>query len=187
MKNLILTGFMGAGKTSVGKACAQAFGLRFCDTDQMIEMQEGRSVTEIFSAQGEEAFRRMETALLESLISAPCHALPASPSLAGSPGGIVLSTGGGLPIRRENRRLLKELGQVIWLKVSADTVLDRLKGDATRPLLQGRNVRERVDALLSQRNALYEEAAHTIICVDGKTVGEIVDAIRLSGIPSKSS
>lgn len=178
MKNLILTGFMGAGKTSVGKACAQAFGMCFSDTDQMIETQEGRAISEIFSTQGEEAFRRMETALLKRLINAPRPAPAACPSLADSSGGLVLSVGGGLPVRPENRRLLKQLGQVIWLKVSTETVLNRLKGDTTRPLLQGADVRARVDALLSQRNALYEEAAHAVICVDGKTVGEIVDEIR---------
>lgn len=82
-------------------------------------------------------------------------------------------------MRAENRQLLKQLGRVVWLEVSADTVLARLKGDATRPLLQGRDVRERVEDLLSQRNALYGEAAHTAICADGKTVEELVSEIRL--------
>lgn len=172
MRNLILTGFMGAGKTSVGKACARAFGLRFCDTDQMIEAHEGRAITEIFSIQGEEAFRRMETELLRRLTDAA-----SCPS--DSEDGFVLSVGGGLPMRAENRQLLRQLGRVVWLEVSADTVLARLKGDATRPLLQGRDVRERVEDLLSQRNALYGEAAHIAICADGKTVEELVSEIRL--------
>ena len=91
--------------------------------------------------------------------------------------GEMISVGGGLPLREENRKLLKKLGTVIYLRVRPETVLARLKGDTTRPLLQGDDVEEKVNSLLSKRGPIYEMAADRIISVDGRSVEQIADAI----------
>lgn len=161
--NLILIGFMGAGKTSVGAACAKSMNRQLFDTDQMIEEEAGMAISDIFAKQGEEVFRRTETAVLEKL-------------LAGTVGAII-SVGGGLPLLPQNRVFLKKLGIVVFLRVQKETVLERLKGDTTRPLLQGGDAEEKVRSLLAYRNPLYEEAANLVIDVDGKTIPEIAEAI----------
>lgn len=163
MQNVILIGFMGAGKTTVGQALAQSCSLAFADTDQLIEAKTNRTISAIFKEQGEEAFRRMETELLQDLLS---EERPA-----------VYSVGGGLPIREENRTLLRRLGTVIYLTIKPDTVLERLKGDTTRPLLSGEHVRERVEELLWLRDPVYRETAHWSVSVDGKTVSALVEEI----------
>ena len=162
-QNMILIGFMGAGKTSVGEELAGRFGKTLIDTDRMIEERAGMSISDIFAVQGEEAFRRLETEVLEQLIS--------------EASGEMISVGGGLPLREENRKLLKKLGTVIYLRVRPETVLARLKGDTTRPLLQGDDVEEKVNSLLSKRGPIYEMAADRIISVDGRSVEQIADAI----------
>lgn len=158
--NVILIGFMGAGKTSIGTRYAKASGRPLLDMDQLIEAEAGMSVSQIFAQLGEEAFRKTETGMLEKLLL--------------ETDGAVISTGGGLPMREENRRLLAELGTVVFLRVTGNTVLARLAGDRTRPLLQAEDKKERVETLLRQRNPVYEQAAHLIIDVDGKTPAQIV-------------
>jgi len=162
--HIILIGFMGAGKTTVGKVLAELLKQPLLDTDQMIEDQEGISISRIFEVYGEEKFRRLETELLKKL--------------AVRPEEWVLSVGGGVPLREENRKLLKKLGFVVYLRVQADTVLERLKGDHTRPLLCGGNVKEKVDSLLKSRGPLYLDSAHLVVDVDGRTPGEIGEKIR---------
>ena len=105
MENIILTGYMGSGKTTVGKNVAKLKAYTFLDTDEMIVQQQRRSINEIFATEGEQAFRDMETALLRQLIDEKRER-------------IVLSTGGGMPLRAENRQLLSKLGKVVYLKAS---------------------------------------------------------------------
>lgn len=162
-KNVILIGFMGAGKTSVGKTYAKRHKLPLLDTDQLIEQEAGMTISRIFAEQGEAAFRAAETAVLQRLLAETDHA--------------VISVGGGLPLLEKNREVLKQLGTVVFLRVQKGTVLKRLAGDTTRPLLMGENVEERVRKLLAYRNPLYEQAAHRIVDVDGKTLGQIADEI----------
>lgn len=158
--NIILIGFMGAGKTSIGSAYAQAHGCPLLDTDQLIEEEAGMPISQIFSSKGESAFRAAETAVLHRLLADTDHA--------------VISVGGGLPLREENRRLLSRLGTIVFLRVSRDTVLKRLKGDTTRPLLQGGDTCEKVDKLLAERNLIYEKAAHLLMDVDDRTLDQLV-------------
>lgn len=166
-QNIILIGFMGAGKTSVGEQLAGRFQKTLIDTDRMIENRAGMTISELFETQGEEVFRRLETEVLAQLISETA--------------GEIISVGGGLPLREENRKLLKALGCVIYLSVRPDTVLKRLKGDTTRPLLQGEHVCDKVINLLAARGPIYEMAADRIIPVDGMSVDQIADEIE-SGI-----
>lgn len=165
MQNVILIGYMGAGKTTIGQALAQKYQLAFEDTDQLIEKKAGRLISEIFAQEGEAVFRDMETALLEELLSEKKKE------------AVVYAVGGGLPMREENRELLRKLGTVIYLTVQPDTVLERLKGDTTRPLLAGEHVRERVEQMLALRDPFYCEASHCRIAVDGKEISEIVREI----------
>lgn len=158
--HLILIGFMGSGKSSVGVKLAKALHMPFVDTDQLIEDREGCSVSSIFKKYGEETFRSMETELLKSL--------------ANMKEPRVISTGGGLPLREENAILLKKLGLVVWLEVSKDTVLRRLKHDTTRPLLQGADVEEKVESLLSERKDLYKRAADVTVNVNQSNLTDIV-------------
>lgn len=170
MQDMIMIGFMGAGKTTVGQALAKICGMTFEDTDQLIEKKAGMAISEIFSVQGEDAFRKMETDLLKELIAK-------KETLVKADAGTVYSVGGGLPMREENRGLLKQLGKVVYLTITPDTVLDRLKGDTTRPLLAGDNVRERVETLMTLRDPFYKEASHLCVAVDGKEVSRIVEEI----------
>lgn len=166
--NLILIGFMGAGKTCVGEAYAKKHGLTMVDTDYLIREEAGTSISDIFAERGEEAFRQMETELLKKLVA----------NRENKSERMILSVGGGLPLRKENRELLKKLGRVVYLRVTADTVLKRLKGDTTRPLLQGSDVRENVEALIEKRNPIYEESSHQSLEVDGIDIHEVVKAIE---------
>ena len=162
-KHVIMTGFMGAGKTTVGKALAEKQKVPFLDTDQLIEEKADMTISRIFETQGEEAFRKMETSVLEDLLKRNDQT--------------VISVGGGLPLRDENRELLRKLGTVVYLQVKPETVLERLKGDHTRPMLQGGDAGERVRSLFEYRTPLYQKAADLVVDVDDKTVSGIAEKI----------
>ena len=166
-KTLVLIGFMGAGKTSVGKELADLLGCALCDTDQETERRAGTAVSELFRLQGEEGFRNMETDTLRKLLE----------QTGGDGGFAVISAGGGLVLREENQRLLKENAVCVYLKTSPEQVLRRLQGDTTRPLLQGGNVREKVEGLMADRGPVYEKAADITVNTDGRTPGEIAREI----------
>lgn len=123
MGNVILIGFMGSGKTTVGLKLSYRLRRTVLDTDREIEKEEKRTISEIFAADGEPYFRDRETACLKKL--------------TGSANNQIISVGGGLPLREENRRLLHELGQVFYLRAKGETIYERVKNDTTRPLLQG--------------------------------------------------
>ncbi len=161
--NVVFIGFMGAGKTTVGRLYAEQFGKDFLDTDSMIEEKAGKSVTAIFEEDGEEAFRKMETEAVRELKEKVSNT--------------VISVGGGLPLREENRRLLKEAGTVVYLKSRPETVWDRLKGDDTRPMLKGENPKGKIRELLNRREAAYEEASHFAVDTDGKTPEEVAELV----------
>ncbi|MCI9664757.1 MAG: shikimate kinase [Lachnospiraceae bacterium] len=161
--NIILTGFMGCGKTSVGIRLSYTLRRTLIDTDKWIEKKQGKTVSEIFASEGEEAFRRMESECIRELI--------------GTAEGQIISTGGGLPVRKENRKLLKKLGTVYYLEVTPECVFERLKGDTTRPLLQGENPREKIRELLEAREAFYQEGADVVIEVSAKSFEDIITEI----------
>ena len=164
--NYVLIGFMGSGKTSVGVRLSYLLKRTFADTDKMIEDREGKSISEIFATEGEAAFRDKETQLLLELTNG-FH-------------GKILSVGGGTPLREENRKLLKQLGTVIYLRIRPETVYKRLQGDTTRPLLQCDNPLERITTLLEQRKDVYEDAADIVVDVDGLDMEEVISTITQS-------
>lgn len=164
MSNVILIGFMGCGKTTVGLRLSYRLRRTVIDTDKEIEKQEKRSISEIFATDGEPYFRDRETACLQKLIAAAANQ--------------IISVGGGLPMREENRSLLQELGQVFYLRAEAETIYERLKDDTTRPLLQGEDPLTKIKTLLQERDSYYREAANVVITVDGKSFDEILKEIE---------
>lgn len=161
--NVVLIGFMGSGKTSVGLRLSYRLRRPVEDTDKLIERREGCSISHIFAAKGEAYFRDLETALLREL--------------ADREYSYIYSAGGGTPVRECNRELLKRIGTVIYLRVRPETVYERLKGDRNRPLLQCENPRERIRELLESRREAYESAADVILDADNMTLEDIVETI----------
>lgn len=162
-ENIVLIGFMGSGKTSVGIKLSYQMKKALEDTDKIIERREGRSINDIFAEDGEAYFREKETELLRELT----HTLHNE----------ILSVGGGTPLRKENRSLLKQIGTVVYLRIRPETVYERLKGDDTRPLLRGENPLQRITRLMEQRKDIYEEAADVIVDVDGLEMEEVLSRI----------
>lgn len=166
MNRIVLMGFMGAGKTTIGKRLAKSLGCSFIDTDEMIEKEQNRKISEIFEKDGEDAFRDMETELLKRLKQ--------------SNEMFVLSIGGGMPVREENRELLRELGTVIYLKTSKEEIIRRVSGDKNRPLLQGGSLEEKVTSLMNAREQIYIETAHQEFFTDGKNPLQIASELKNS-------
>ena len=163
--NIILIGFMGAGKTSVGRKLANRLGYFFLDTDQQIEKQQSCTIEEIFRYAGESTFRDLETKLLENLQNV--H-------------NTILSTGGGMFLRSENQEILKGIGKTVYLQVDRETLKHRLQCDQHRPLLQQPNWQENVNQMLQQREPVYLTADLTIKVQDGPPnamVSRIIEAI----------
>jgi len=145
--NVYLIGPMGSGKTTIGQRLAKMLGLEFLDNDHELEKQTGASVSLIFDLEGEEGFRKRETAMLKKLTSRK---------------NVLIATGGGTIITPENRALLRQSGLVVYLKTSVYQQIRRLYHDKTRPLLQSGDREEKLARLAEERNPLYEELADVI-------------------------
>lgn len=161
--NIILIGFMGSGKTSIGIKLSYQLKRTMIDTDKWIEQKQKRTVSEIFAENGEEAFRIMETDCLKELLRTADKQ--------------IVSVGGGLPMKKENHALLKELGTVFYLKATPETVYERLKSDTTRPLLQVKDPKERIRTLLERRAPVYKACADIVLDVSDKSFDEILEQI----------
>ncbi|HEY4744118.1 MAG TPA: shikimate kinase [Desulfuromonadaceae bacterium] len=158
---VILTGFMGSGKSSVGKRLAKRLGCPFVDLDAVIVAEAGKSINAIFAEAGEPAFRALETACLERVLRQ---------------GRGVVATGGGVVVAEANRELMAHHGIVVNLKASLSHVLERL-GDATdRPLYGGQDAAERVGALMAEREQFYG-VADIRIDTDDKSVEDVAAEI----------
>jgi len=145
--NIILIGFMGAGKTSTGRILAKQLNYRFVDTDNLIEQQNGMTIANIFDRKGEDFFRQQETAILKQLSGAD---------------NTVIATGGGIVLREENRLILKELGAVVYLQTNAAEILKRIDGDTSRPLLNVTDKYAEISKRLAEREPLYQAIADCI-------------------------
>lgn len=171
MDNLILCGFMGCGKSTVGRLLAEKTGRSFVDMDTFIEEQAGMSVSSIFEQYGEADFRRREREA--------CRALAARQ-------GLVIAAGGGALTFQENAGALSASGTIVLLEVSPETVLKRLEGDTTRPLLMRRDKEAAVRELMARRLPLYRRAA--TVSVDGEGTPEAVaEAVLLRLLPGSAS
>ncbi|MBQ8547924.1 MAG: shikimate kinase [Lachnospiraceae bacterium] len=162
--NIVLIGFMGCGKSTVGKKLAGALSYEFSDTDAMIEEAYGKTISKMFEEDGEEYFRTAETELLQKL-SAEAK-------------GLVLATGGGMPMREENAALLKEIGTVIFLETKIETILERLQNDTGRPLADGEDREARLRPLYEKRLPVYRAAADYILDTEAKSFYAIIEEIK---------
>lgn len=160
--NVILVGFRGCGKTVVGMRAAERLGLRFIDTDEMIEKEEGRGIVEIFEQDGERTFREIEVKIIRSLEGND---------------GCVISVGGGAPCSEENRAVFFSLGRVVWLKASPGSVLRRMEGGA-RPALTSLPVEEEVETLMQKRKNDYVLVADYTIETDNRSEEEVVHELE---------
>lgn len=141
MKNIYLVGFMGSGKSTVGKLLAEDLGMRFVDIDKEVESSEGMSIKDIFKNLGEEYFRDAEKKKLKEYIEKT---------------GFVVSTGGGLGADRQMMELMKASGTVVWIKAEIGTILSRCGNDEERPLLK--LPPEKLMELFEKRNQIYSMA-----------------------------
>ncbi|MDE6025819.1 MAG: shikimate dehydrogenase [Lachnospiraceae bacterium] len=156
--NIILVGYMGSGKTTVGKYIAKEYGYDFLDTDEYIVTKEGMSINDIFATKGEPYFRKLETDILKEL---------------GERKRTVISTGGGLPVKRENAELLRVLGTVYYLSADAETIYERVKDDDGRPLLKVEDPKKKIGEMLEEREMAYNDAADVVIDTAQKGVEQI--------------
>lgn len=159
---IYLIGFMGAGKSTVARVLSQKTGLPVVEMDDEIAFRAGMPIREIFAVQGEAAFRSMESTLL-------------SETAAGGPA--IVSCGGGLIKNEKAISLMRESGTVVYLSVRPETVLSRVAGDSSRPLLEGKKDISSIAAMLAERMPLYERAYDFSVEVDGQTPEEIAGRI----------
>ena len=158
---LVLTGFMGSGKSSVGRVLAKRLACPFVDLDAEIVAAAGRSVNDIFAQDGEQAFRSLENTCLERVLGGDCS---------------VIATGGGVVVSDENRSMMRSRGIVVNLVVSLPQVLRRLHGASDRPLFAGSDGANRVKLLMDDRKQFYADA-DIRIDTDGKSVEDVAAEI----------
>ncbi len=158
---VVLVGFMGSGKSSVGRELSRRFGAPFVDVDERIESATGSTIRDLFAREGEPAFREREKAALRDALSVK---------------RCVIATGGGAFSDEENRVLLRSYAPVVYLEAAVETLLERLAGDLGRPLLRGADREEVVRELLSRRVPGYRTADLTVR-TDGRTVDEVAGQV----------
>lgn len=159
MNAIYLTGFMGAGKTTIGRELSRKLNLPVIDTDEFIEEKAGEEIQTIFEQKGEQTFRTYERIYLKQLPSE----------------NIIITTGGGIVLQKENRDWMKKVGYVIYLHCEPDVILNRLKSDTTRPLLN-ENKQEKIYQLFNERLSFYQEADYRID-TSFRTTDEVVKII----------
>ena len=159
--NLYLIGFMGTGKSSVGKFASDKLGLKFLDSDQEIERQNGCTISQIFESQGEEKFRELEKKFI----------------LTGHPNsGCLVSCGGGLPVPEGMIERIKSKGIVFALWAKPDTIFERTKENTNRPLLQTENPMAEINSLLKKREKIYL-LANQIISSEMRSTKQVADIV----------
>ncbi len=161
--NLVLIGFMGAGKTSVGRVCARRLQFRFADTDLLIERMADKTIAQVFEEDGEEQFRRLEQ-IAVARISRRC--------------GIVIATGGGVILNPANVHNLRRNGVVIWLQTQTEEALRRVGDRSSRPLLsEAEDPAQRFEQLLAKRWPFYLRAADYRLDSTGLRVSEAAERV----------
>jgi shikimate kinase len=162
--NLVLVGFMGSGKSSIGRILALKLGFHLIDTDAMVVEAAGMQITEIFAQHGEETFRRYESQVLGWLLERNARSM-------------VIATGGGIVTRPENLPLLHRLGVVVGLTAREEVLFERVSRNKSRPLLHTPDPRETVSQLLALRAPLYDAAADFTIDTSIKSHAQLADEI----------
>lgn len=162
MKNVFLIGFMGSGKSTIASCLAEKYGMEIIEMDQLIVERDGMSIPDIFAQKGETYFRDAETNLLLEIQSEQNK---------------VVSCGGGVALREENVQSMKRSGQIFLLNAKAETILERVKDNDNRPLLDGNKNVQFISELMEKRRSKYEGAADFVIQTDGKTAETICKEI----------
>ncbi len=172
MKNIVLTGFMGTGKTVVGKRLSKLLNMELVDVDTEIEKAENMTINEIFRRFGESRFRELETEMIKRL---------------SEKNNVIISTGGGAVLKKENVDALRKNGVIVCLLATPETILKRTSHTATRPLLQVEDPLKRIKELLDYRKPFYEKA-DIMIDTEGKTPSQIAEEIvkKIRGEDGKS-
>ena len=187
---IALTGFMGCGKSSVGRELSKLLCCPFMDLDDVIEERSGRRIPEIFATDGEAEFRRMEKYALELVFntqeimqnSGHVHLANTSHDQADTPDpsvtvSAVVALGGGTVMTKECAEMVHEKTLCIYLRASIETLVSHLEGESSgRPILQG-NLRQRIEDLMARRSSTYENTAHIIIDTDGRSISDIAKEI----------
>ena len=158
--NIVLIGFMGAGKSTISDYLSTMFAMEVVEMDQLIAEREGMSISDIFETYGEEYFRNMETNLLIEMQEKK---------------NVIISCGGGVAMRERNVAEMKKNGRVVLLTAHPQTILDRVKDSDDRPLLNGHKNVEYIEQLMEARREKYEAAADIVVDTDNKTVLQICE------------
>lgn len=161
-ENVYLIGPMGSGKTTIGQRLAKKLGLVFLDNDHELQEQTGASVNLIFDLEGEAGFRKRETDMLKKLTARK---------------GVLLATGGGSILAKENRELLAGTGTVVYLRTSVNQQVRRLSRDKSRPLLQSGDRKEKLTQLANERNPLYEDLADITFQTRNRSLESATEAL----------
>ncbi|MBL78644.1 MAG: shikimate kinase [Nitrosomonadaceae bacterium] len=162
--NIILIGMMGAGKTTIGKSLANHLNKTFIDSDHEIQKRTGVKIPIIFEIEGEAGFRRRETCMLQELLSID---------------NIVLATGGGIILSKENRILLRKKGTIVYLRATVNDLWQRTRHDKNRPLLQTEDLQARLTELYEKRDPIYRQIAHIVIESGKQSVHHMVKSLTL--------
>ena len=162
LNRIFLVGPMGVGKTTIGHKLSQLLSYEFIDTDAVIEKKTGVKIDRIFEIEGESGFRKREELVIEEI--SWCNK-------------IVVATGGGCILSKKNRSALSERGLVLYLTSQIDTLLDRLKTDKSRPLLQVEDPRKKLSEIVLARDSLYREIANHVISTDTLPIHQIIQTI----------
>ncbi|MFA6508291.1 MAG: shikimate kinase [Treponemataceae bacterium] len=158
-ERITLIGFMGSGKTSVGRELARVLNAELIDIDRLIESREGMTINEIFEKRGETYFRDLERRTVEEM--------------NGKKGPLIVCSGGGVILDARNVENIRKRGVSVWLKAKAETVYARIAEEGTRPVLNDDMSVEKITAVLEKRLPFYEAAADIAIDTDGKTIAQI--------------
>ena len=162
--NIVLIGFMGCGKSTIGRELRRLLGYPLVDMDAVIEERAAKSITRIFEEDGEAAFRDLESRLLSDLAGTEHHAQ-------------IIATGGGVVVRPENRVALQQLGYVVWLCAPPAVILSRTRNSQERPLLHADDPATRIATLLTEREPWYRQSAHLTVETAGLNSREIATGI----------
>jgi len=161
-KNIYLTGFMGSGKSTVGRILAKKMGFRFIDLDRVIELAEGKKIKYIFKFEGEKYFRDLETKVIEKIYrNTNC----------------VFACGGGIVKRRKNMDIIKSSSINVYLNISVRDALERLKYVKDRPLLEVGNRDKTIEKLIKERDVLYRKYADLVVINSKKDTEKTADEI----------
>ncbi len=164
MNHIVIIGFMGSGKTRVGRKLAEDLGLAFLDVDKKITQDMKMSIADLLSKFGDPFYHALETKVIKEVLESDTR--------------MVLSVSSGLPMQEQNHKYLSEMGVIIYLEASVETLMERLSGDNKRPYLHGANLREKITKMLNERTPVYESLADITVVTGVRPFNELIKLIE---------